>query len=181
MTAPTLASERLLMRPWRPEDRAPFAALNADPRVTATLAGDMTRAESDALADRIAQHIDTQGWGLWALEVPGKADFIGFCGLSRPRFEADFTPCVEVGWRLSYEHWGHGYATEAGRVALGFGFAVLDLPEIVSFTTVSNQRSRNVMARLGLAHDPRDDFDHPMLAADHPLRRHVLYRKQRGT
>ena len=180
MTAPTLASERLLMRPWRPEDRAPFAALNADPRVTATLSGVMTGEASNALADRIAANIDSHGWGLWALEIPGKAPFIGFAGLSRPSFQAAFTPCVEVGWRLAYEHWGHGYATEAGRVAMGFGFAVLDLPEIVSFTTVSNQRSRAVMERLGLKYDAHDDFDHPMLAEDHPLRRHVLYRKQRG-
>jgi RimJ/RimL family protein N-acetyltransferase len=179
MTTPTLASERLLMRPWRPEDRAQFAALNADPRVTATLAGPMTTEASNALADRIATHIETHGWGLWALEIPGKADFIGFAGLSRPSFEAPFTPCVEIGWRLAYEHWGHGYATEAGRVALSFGFTVLDLPEIVSFTTVTNQRSRDVMDRIGLSYDPTADFDHPMLAADHPLLRHVLYRKQK--
>lgn len=179
MTAPTLASERLLMRPWRESDRAPFAALNADPQVMATLAGPLTRAESDAFADRIAAHIDTHGWGLWALEVPGKADFIGYAGLSRPRFEATFAPCVEVGWRLLHAHWGHGYATEAGRVALGFGFTVLDLPEIVSFTTVDNKRSRDVMDRIGLVYDPAADFDHPMLAKDHPLLRHVLYRKQK--
>lgn len=181
MTAPTLASERLLMRPWRPEDWAPFAALNADPRVTATLAGPMTAEASDALAERIATHIETYGWGLWALEVPGKAGFIGFAGLSRPSFDAHFTPCVEIGWRLAYEHWGHGYATEAAHVAMGFGFTVLGLPEIVSFTTVGNQRSRAVMERVGLAYDPSGDFDHPMLAADHPLLPHVLYRKRKPT
>ena len=181
MTAPTLASERLLMRPWRAGDRVPFAALNADPRVMATIGNVLTREESDAFADRIAGHVDTQGWGLWALEIPGQAEFIGYAGLSRPRFEAAFTPCVEVGWRLAFNHWGHGYATEAGRVAMGFGFTVLDLPEIVSFTTVTNQRSRNVMERIGLTYDPSADFDHPMLGPDHPLLRHVLYRKRKLT
>jgi RimJ/RimL family protein N-acetyltransferase len=176
----TLATERLLLRPWRDTDWAPFAALNADPRVYATLAGPLTRTESDAFADRISSHIGEHGWGLWAMEVPGVADFIGFTGLSRPRFEAHFTPCVEIGWRISLEHWGNGYVTEAARVVLDFGFGALELPEIVSFTTASNTRSRAVMERLGLAHDVRDDFDHPMLAVDHPLRRHVLYRKGRG-
>ena len=174
----TLTTERLLLRPWRGADKAPFAALNADPHVYATLAGPMSRTESDAFADRIAAHMAEHGWGLWAVEVPGIAEFIGFTGLSRPRFEAHFTPCVEIGWRLAFDHWGNGYATEAARAAVDFGFGTLKLPEIVSFTTVGNTRSRAVMARLGFAHDPRDDFDHPMLAADHPLRRHVLYRKQ---
>ena len=180
MTAPTLASERLLMRPWRESDREPCAALNADPRVMATMGKQLTRDESDALADRIATHIESHGWGLWALEIPGKASFIGFAGLSRPPYETPFTPCIEVGWRLAFDHWGHGYATEAGRVALGFGFTVLDLPEFVSFTTVTNQRSRKVMERLGLVHDTDADFDHPMLAKDHPLLRHVLYRKRKA-
>jgi RimJ/RimL family protein N-acetyltransferase len=177
---PTLATERLLLRPWRETDKSPFAALNNDPRVYATLAGPMLRNDSDALADRITAHIDAHGWGLWAVEVPDVADFIGFVGLSLPRFEAHFTPCVEIGWRLAFEHWGHGYATEAARAVLRFGFETLQLGEIVSFTTTSNTRSRAVMARLGFAHDARDDFDHPMLAAGHPLRRHVLYRKRRA-
>jgi len=176
----TLATARLLLRPWRETDKAPFAALNNDPRVYATLAGPMSRADSDAFADRIAAHMSEHGWGLWAVEVPGAADFIGFVGLSRPRFEAHFTPCVEVGWRLSFDHWGHGYATEAAHAVLRFGFETLKLPEIVSFTTVSNMRSRAVMDRIGFTHDARDDFDHPMLTAEHPLRRHVLYRKRRG-
>mgnify|MGYP001170176361 CR=1 FL=1 len=175
---PTRATERLLLRPWRETDKAPFAALNNDPRVYATLAGPMTRADSDAFADRIMAHINEHGWGLWAVEVPGAADFIGFVGLSRPRFEAHFTPCVEIGWRLAFDHWGKGYATEAAHAVLDFGFEALKLPEIVSFTTVSNTRSRAVMERLSFTHDARDDFDHPMLAADHPLQRHVLYRRR---
>lgn len=152
--------------------------MNADPRVMEFMAHALHRAESDALADRIARHIDAHGWGLWALEVPDQAAFIGFVGLSRPGFEAPFTPCVEVGWRLAFDYWGQGYATEAARVALSFGFTILGLSEIVAFTTETNLRSRAVMERIGLTHDPQDDFDHPALAPEHPLRRHVLYRRK---
>jgi len=174
-----LATERLILRPWREADRPPFAVLNADPHVTATLAGPLTRAESDAFADRIETHIAEHGWGLWAVEVKGGAPFIGFTGLSRPRFDAHFTPCVEIGWRLAFPHWGKGYATEAALAVKTFAFEKLQLPEIVSFTTTGNARSRAVMKRIGLTYDPADDFDHPTLGADHPLRPHVLYRLKR--
>lgn len=179
MAGRTLETARLTLRPWKPSDYALFAAQNADPRVTATLAGNLTRFESDALADRIAGHIVEHGWGLWAIEVKGGAPFIGFAGLSRSPFEAAFTPCVEIGWRLAFEHWGHGYATEAAKAVLAFGFDELQLPEIVSFTTVSNIRSRAVMDRIGLIYDPTGDFDNPSLDASHPLRPHVLYRMKR--
>lgn len=172
----SLATARLLLRPWRESDKVPFAELNADPRVTATLAGSLTREESDSFADRIAAHIAEHGWGLWAIEVKDEAPFIGYAGLSRPRFEAAFTPCIEIGWRLAFPHWGHGYATEAALAVREYAFDTLQLPEIVSFTTAGNRRSRAVMGRIGLAHDPADDFDHPNLGADHPLRPHVLYR-----
>ena len=125
---------------------------------------------------RIARHIDEHGWGLWAVEIPGVAPFAGYIGLAAPRFDAHFTPCVEIGWRLAHEHWGHGYASEGARAALAFGFAALKLHEIVSFTVPANLRSRRVMERLGMTHDPADDFDHPGLPVEHPLRRHVLYR-----
>ena len=136
----------------------------------------LSRVESDALADRIQAHFSERGFGLWAIEVPDVAPFIGFAGLSVPRFSARFTPCVEVGWRLAFAHWGHGYATEAARLALGYGFRTLALPEIVSFTSETNHRSRAVMERLGMCRDPADDFDHPALPEGHLLRRHVLYR-----
>jgi ribosomal-protein-alanine N-acetyltransferase len=177
---PTLTTERLILRPWREADLEPFAALNADPRVMEFMAGLLDRAGSDALVARAQAHFDTQGFGLWAMEVPGVAPFTGFVGLMRPRFEAHFTPCVEVGWRLAFAHWGKGYATEAARAALAFGFGTAGLDEIVSFTAAGNARSRAVMARLGMVHDPREDFDHPSLPADHPLRRHVLYRARRA-
>lgn len=180
VSRPTLTTERLILRPWREADLEPFAALNADPRVMEFMAGPLDRAGSDALVAHAQAHFDAQGFGLWALEVPGGAPFIGFVGLMRPRFEAHFTPCVEVGWRLAFAHWGKGYATEGGRAALAFGFETAGLDEIVSFTAAGNARSRAVMARLGMTRDPREDFDHPSLPADHPLRRHVLYRAHRA-
>jgi len=174
-----LRTERLRLRPWRAEDRQPFATLNADPRVMRYFMSPLSRAESDALADTIQAHIEQHGWGLWAVEVPGVAPFAGFIGLSAPRFESHFTPCIEIGWRLGARFWGRGYATEGALAALAFGFSRLDLDEIVSLTTVSNMPSRRVMERIGMLRAPADDFDHPMLPAGHPLRAHVLYRKSR--
>jgi RimJ/RimL family protein N-acetyltransferase len=174
----TLRTERLVLRPWRASDRAPFAAMGADPGVMRFLGPLLTRAQSDALADRIAAHFAERGFGLWALEVPGVAEFAGFVGLSTARFPAPFTPCIELGWRLAPAHWGRGYATEAARAALHFGFEQLALGEILAFTTVANHASRAVMERLGMTHDPRDDFEHPALAPGDPLRPHVLYRSK---
>lgn len=176
---PQLRTERLLLRRWRDDDRAPFAALNADPRVTEFLPAPLSRADSDALVDRIEAHFAAHGFGLWAVEVPGEIPFAGFVGLAVPAFEAAFTPCVEVGWRLAAACWGRGYASEGARAALAFGFAQLALAEIVSFTVPANVRSRRVMERLGMTRDPADDFDHPALPDGHPLRRHVLYRAVR--
>ena len=177
--APVLKTERLLLRPWREADLEPFAVLNADPRVTATLAGSLTRDDSDALAKRIADRFRERGFGQWAVEIPNVAPFIGFVGLAAPSFKASFTPAIEIGWRLAFEHWGHGYATEAARVVLRFAFTKTDLESIVSFTAQSNLRSRAVMERIGMHHDPSDDFDHPSLDRAHPLLRHVLYRLHR--
>lgn len=174
-----MRSERLLLRRWRTSDRAPFAALNADPRVMEHFPARLSRAESDAFADRIEAHFAEHGFGPWAVEVPGTADFIGFVGLSVPRFVAPFTPCVEVGWRIAAEHWGRGYAPEAASAAVAYGFETLALREILSFTTEVNQRSRRVMEKLGMTRDPADDFDHPGLPEGHALRRHVLYRLAR--
>ena len=136
----------------------------------------LTRAESDAAVAYYREHFARHGFGLWAVEVPGVAEFIGYVGLAVPRFEAHFTPCVEVGWRLARAYWGRGYATEGARAALDIGFRQYGLDEIVSFTVPANRRSRAVMERLGMTHDPADDFDHPNLPEGHRLRRHVLYR-----
>ncbi len=169
-------TERLLLRPWREADRAPFAALNADPLVMEFFPSCLDRAESDALADQIKAAFASRGFGLWAVELPGSAPFIGFIGLSVPRFEAHFTPCVEIGWRLARAYWGKGYASEGARRVLAYGFEQLQLTEIVSFTACENLRSRAVMERLGMRRDPSGDFEHPALPQKHRLRRHVLYR-----
>ena len=173
---PELRTERLLLRRWRAEDRGPFARLNADPRVAEFLPGSLSREESGAVADRIESHFQKHRFGLWAVEIPAVAPLVGFIGLAVPRFEAHFTPCVEIGWRLDADHWGRGYATEGARAALEFGFHSLQLEEIVSFTVPMNLRSRRVMEKIGMTHSPEEDFDHPLLPEGHPLRRHVLYR-----
>jgi RimJ/RimL family protein N-acetyltransferase len=172
----TLSGGRIRLRRWRDEDRQAFAAMNSDARVMEFFQSRLTRIESDAMVDRIQEHFNKHDFGLWAIEVPGVAAFVGFAGLAIARFSAHFTPCVEVGWRLAFEHWGRGYATEAARLALGYGFGTLALSEVISFTSATNHRSRAVMERLGMRRDPADDFDHPVLPEGHPLRRHVLYR-----
>jgi RimJ/RimL family protein N-acetyltransferase len=180
VSTPVLRTERLLLREWRAEDREPFAALNADPRVMEHMPALLPRAQSDALARRSEQHFAKHGFGPWAVEIPGVAPFIGFVGLVVPAFDAHFTPCVEIGWRLSAEHWGNGYATEAALASADHAFADVGLEELVSFTTPQNLRSRAVMARIGMTHDEADDFDHPRLPPGHRLRRHVLYRLPRA-
>ena len=150
--------------------------MNADARVMRHFPAQLSREESDAVVARIESHFNEHGFGLWAVEIPAVAEFAGFIGLCHPRFEAHFTPCVEIGWRLAAEHWGRGYATEGATAALDFGFNRLGLDEIVSFTAPANMPSRRVMEKLGMTHDPSDDFDHPLLAPGHALRRHVLYR-----
>jgi RimJ/RimL family protein N-acetyltransferase len=175
VTTPELRGERTLLRGWREADLAPFAALNADPRVMEHYPALVSREESDAFVhERIVRHFAEHGFGLWAVEVPGVAPFVGYTGLMVHTFEADFTPCVEIGWRLDFEHWGNGYATEAARVAIEYGFEEAGLDEIVSFAVPANCRSVAVMERLGMTYSR--EFDHPRLPPRHPLRRHVLYR-----
>ncbi len=171
-----LRTPRLLLRQWRPEDRKPFADMNADARVMEFFPSVSTREESDGAIDMIQKTIETRGFGFWAVEIPGVTPFAGFIGLTNPRFDAHFTPCVEIGWRLAPAYWNRGYATEGARAALEFGFGDLALREIVAFTVPTNVRSRRVMEKLGMTYDPADDFDHPRIATGHPLCRHVLYR-----
>ena len=174
-----LRTERLVLRPWRDEDLAPFAALTADPRVREHFPSLLSREESDAAARRMRAEIDQNGYGAWAVEVPGLAPFVGFIGLAVPAFDAPFTPCVEIEWRLARAAWGRGLATEGARAALAFAFDELGLEEIVAMTTPANRPSRRVMEKLGMRHDPSEDFDHPLLPPGSPLRRHVLYRLRR--
>jgi RimJ/RimL family protein N-acetyltransferase len=180
MTLPReLQTDRLLLRRWAGADRVPFAALNADSRVMQHFPATLSRDESDSLAARIEAHFDQHAFGLWAVEILNVTPFAGFIGLSIPAFDAHFTPCVEVGWRLAAEYWGRGYATEGARTTLAFGFDALGLGEIVSFTVADNVRSRRVMERIGMVHDAAAAFDHPLLPEGHRLLRHVLYRKTR--
>ena len=180
-SVPILKTERLLLREWCASDRKPFAAINADPRVIEFMPSVLTRDESDKLVDRIEAHFEQHGFGVWAVEARTKHEFIVFIGLNVPSFEAHFTPCVEIGWRLAHEHWRQGLATEGAGAALRYAFNVLDSKEIVSFTVPANVKSRRVMEKLGMTHDQSDDFDHPNLPPGHPLQRHVLYRLKNST
>lgn len=170
---------RLLLRQWRPSDRIPFAQLNADPRVMEFFPSPLTRDKSDVLADRCESLIGEQGWGLWAVELKRDGSFMGFVGLNAPTAALPFSPCTEVGWRLAFDYWGHGFATEAAREALRIGFEVLGLVEIVSFTAVANRRSRAVMERLGMRQSQL--FEHPSVPVGSPLREHCLYRLSRAS
>lgn len=179
MAIDSLRTERLILRAWRDADLEPFARLNADPAVMEFMPRPLDRRESDEIAGRCRGHFAEHGFGRWAVEVPDVAPFVGFVGLSWVGFETPFTPCVEIAWRLARPYWGMGYATEAARASLKDGFERLGLDEVFAFTVPANTRSRAVMERLGMSRDSADDFDHPLLAAGHPLRRHVLYRAGR--
>ena len=174
-------TERLILRRWRESDREPFARMNADPKVMEFFPATLSREESDELADRIEAHFVEHGSGGFAAELKETGEFSGFFGLAVPRFEAAFTPCVEIGWRIAAKHWGQGLATEGARAVVEFAFAERGLREIVSFTTVENMRSRRVMERLGMTRDAEDDFDHPLVPEGHALRRHVLHRLRRDS
>jgi ribosomal-protein-alanine N-acetyltransferase len=169
-----------LLRRWRPSDREPFARINSDIAVMEHFPSTLSRTESDAFAERIEAGFDQRGYGLWAVEIPDEAEFIGFVGLALHDFPAHFTPAVEIGWRLARDQWGKGFATEAARTAIADGFERVGLSEIVSFTATTNVRSVAVMQRLGMTHNPADDFDHPRLPVGHRLHRHVLYRLGRA-
>jgi RimJ/RimL family protein N-acetyltransferase len=175
-----LRTPRLLLREWRDEDREPFAAMCADPEVMRYYPPKPDRAASDAWIGGMRRHYDEHGFAYWAVELPGEASLIGAIGMTRVRPPMPFAPAVEIGWRLARAYWGQGYAGEAARAVLDDGFGRLGIGEIVAFTVPANRRSWRLMERLGMSHDPSDDFDHPRLAEGHPLRRHVLYRLRRG-
>lgn len=170
-------TDRLRLRQWCVADREPFAALNADPKVMEFFPAPLDRAASDAMADRCQSLIAERGWGFWAVESKHSNEFIGFVGLHIPSAELPFSPCVEIGWRLDFQHWGKGFATEAARGALRVGFELLNLSEIVSFATVRNDKSRAVMERLGMREAAA--FEHPSVPAGSALRQHCLYRLSR--
>ena len=175
-----LQTQRLILRNWQQSDLEPFAQMNADAEVMKYFPATLSRSESDALVERIENHHRVHRFGLWAVEERATGAFIGFIGLNVPTFEAHFTPTVEIGWRLAKAFWGKGYATEGARSAIDYGFEVMGLTEIVSFTAQLNLRSIAVMERLGMTHQEADDFEHPRLPSGHPLQRHVLYRLNRN-
>ena len=174
-----IVTDRLLLRELREGDLDPIAAMNADPRVMEYFPSTLSRAENDAFAGRVREHLTKHGFSFWVVESRADGQFLGLTGLLRPRFVAHFTPCVEIGWRFAAAHWGKGYATEAAKASLRFGFDRLGLSEIVAYTVPQNQRSRRVMEKLGMSRSSADDFDHPSVPEHHPLRRHVLYRLRR--
>jgi RimJ/RimL family protein N-acetyltransferase len=171
-----LRSERLILRRWQDSDRKPFAEINADPRVMKFFPNPLTHEQSDRLIDRIEAAFTQRGFGLCAVELQSDHSFLGFIGLSVPNFEARFTPCVEIGWRLASHAWGKGFATEGAKAIAAYAFQTLDLDSLVSFTSEQNLRSRRVMEKIGMTFDPADSFHHPNLPEGHLLRRHVLYR-----
>ena len=176
--APIIKTERLILRQWFEDDLESFARLNADPKVREFFPGILTQKESDDSVKLMSDHIDRLNWGFWAASLLETNEFIGFIGLEDVYFKAPFnesTPAVEIGWRLAFNYWGKGYATEGAKAALKYGFETLHLPKIVSFTTIKNIRSRHVMEKIGMHHSEVDDFDHPKLPEGHRLKKHVLY------
>lgn len=179
MTPTIIKTERLILRQWREGDFDAFAAMAADPQVMEFLLPLPDRTASDAVAERLKTHIAEHGFGFWALEVPGVAPFVGFTGLLHVGPDAPYAPAVEIGWRLARAHWGKGYAVEAAKASLEYGFGPLGLDEIVALTVPKNIRSQQVMRRIGMVRNEADDFDHPRVPDGHPLKRHVLYRIKR--
>lgn len=173
-----METERLLIRPWEEQDLDPFVEMNADPRVMEFFPSTMGRVETKNMLERVHLKVAQDGFCFSPIILKETGAFLGFVGLSRPGYPKPlpFDPCVEIGWRLSHAAWGHGYASEAARAWIGFGFETLELPEIVSFTTRKNSRSQAVMKRLGMTRQASDDFMHPMLDENHPQAPHVLYR-----
>lgn len=171
---------RLILRRWRSGDVAPFAEMGNDPKVMEFYPSLLSTAESEAFIQRAEKNIEKNGFGLWAAEIKETGAFIGYVGLNIPAFEAAFTPCVEIGWRLAKAYWGKGYATEAAHACLRYAFDKAGLEEVLSWTYTGNHRSRKVMERLGMEPHPLREFAHPLLAEGHPLRPHVLYRITRA-
>jgi RimJ/RimL family protein N-acetyltransferase len=174
-----LETPRLILRPWRDSDVEHWVAMCADARVMEFFPGIEDRSRAEAGASRVREALNRDGFGWWVLEIKGGAEFAGVIALQEIPFEAHFTPAIEVGWRLRYDQWGNGYATEGARAAIDYAFNKLGRGEVVAITAKINTRSQRVMQRLGMTHDPAEDFDHPRLEPDHRLYRHVLYRLRR--
>jgi 3-dehydroquinate dehydratase / shikimate dehydrogenase len=179
MPAPTIKTERLILRQWENTDLLPFAAMNADPIVMEYFPAPLSNEESNQFANKIQKELSEEEFGLWAVEIPNISPFIGFIGLHRADFDADFCPCIEIGWRLAKEYWGKGYATEGAKAVLEYAFNTLKLNEVLSFTATINDRSQKVMRRIGMEHDLTGSFEHSMVSENSPIKPHVLYRKRK--
>ncbi|MGJ4925697.1 GNAT family N-acetyltransferase [Bradyrhizobium sp. HKCCYLS2038] len=175
-----IETDRLTLREWRDEDRAPFAAMSADPAVMQYLRALPTRQACDQWIDFQIKHWAEHGFGFWVVEDRASGTFLGAAGLFRIFFEAPFTPAVEIGWRLARAGWGQGFATEAARAALPFGFDKFGLDKFIAYAAPANLASQNVMRKLGMIRDAASDFDHPRIEPDSPLRRQVVYRLARA-
>lgn len=180
MPVVTLETDRLILRGWRDADIEPWVAMGADPRVMEFFPGTYDRTKAESIAALIRAALETSGYGWWVVEPKVGPVFAGVIALQDVPFDAHFTPAIEVGWRLPFDHWGKGYATEGATAALKFAFETLGADEVIAMTSALNLRSQRVMERLRMTHDPRDDFDHPRIQAGHRLRRHVIYRTRRG-
>lgn len=176
-----IETARLILRTWTQNDLDPMVLINQDPKVMEHFPSTPTPEETQQFLQKIVDHNNKHGFSLYAVERKDTHEFIGFIGLFCPSFEAHFTPSVEIGWRLASQHWGQGFAPEGAQAVLDYAFHVLNIPEVVSFTTVKNQNSRRVMEKIGLHHDVNDDFNHPNLTEESPLRHHVLYRLDQKT
>ncbi len=175
---PTLCTKRLLLRRWTYDDREDFARISADPEVMRYRFAPLSHQESDALIDQIEASFDENGFGLWAVERLDDGRLLGFTGFGTSDFGAPFCPAIDIGWTLARDVWSHGYGTEGAVAAMNFAFNELQLDQVVAHTTQLNERSQAVMRRLGMTHDPGDDFDAPWYAIGHPRRRFVLYRME---
>jgi RimJ/RimL family protein N-acetyltransferase len=176
-----IKTERLLLRQFRDDDLPSLSKINDDPTVMEFIGPRLNDNQSKAMFERSRLSWNENGFGKFAVEVPGEADFIGYVGLASPPFQSHFTPCVEIGWRLASQYWGHGYATEAAEAVRHFAFNSVGLLEIVSFTTPRNLQSQRVMEKIGLIRDSQDDFEHPNKSKDDALRIQVLYRGTRNS
>lgn len=174
-------TDRLTLRPWRDADREPFHAMCQDPEVMQHLGPPLGRTECDAAVDRMMALQSGRGHCFWAVERKSDFAFLGFCGLKIATDEGPVCGDVEIGWRLRRDAWGKGYAREAARASLDWGFANLPVGRIVAMTVDANRRSWNLMEWLGMSRRPDLDFAHPRLPEGHPLRPHIVYVIDRTT
>lgn len=169
-----IETDRLYLRQWAEKDKQEYARLNANPEVMEFFPSVLTAVQSHEQLERLSNDIRRRGYGFFALERKSDGAFLGFTGISHPGFEAPFTPCIEIGWRIDKPYWGNGYATEAAIASLAYAFEWIGVKEVVSSTSIHNQRSEKVMKKIGMKKE--NEFNHPLLPDGHSLQKHVLYK-----